>query len=31
MYKITKPEMGSTCNENGDYKNYQKNNRMDAI
>ena len=24
-------EMGSPCNENGEYKNYQKNNRMDAI
>jgi hypothetical protein len=23
--------MGSPCNENGEYKNYQKNNRMDAI
>ena len=26
-----KTQMGSPCNENGDYKNYQKNNRMDAI
>ena len=24
-------EMGSRCNENGEYKNCQKNNRMDAI
>ena len=24
-------EMGSPCNENGEYKNWQKNNRMDAI
>ena len=31
LYKITKTEMGSPCNENGEYKNYQKNNRMDAI
>ena len=31
IYKITKTEMGSPCNENGEYKNYQKNNRMDAI
>ena len=23
--------MGSPCNENGEYKNYQKNNGMDAI
>jgi len=23
--------MGSPCNENGEYKNYQKNTRMDAI
>ena len=23
--------MGSPCNENGEYMNYQKNNRMDAI
>ena len=30
-YKTTKTEMGSPCNENGEYKNYQKNNRMDAI
>jgi len=29
--KITKTEIGSPCNENGEYKNYQKNNRMDAI
>ena len=26
-----KTEMGSPCNENGEYKNCQKNNRMDAI
>jgi hypothetical protein len=31
LYKITKTEMGSPCNENGEYKNYQKNNRMDVI
>ena len=31
IYKITKTEMGSPCNENGEYMNYQKNNRMDAI
>ena len=31
IYKLTKTEMGSPCNENGEYKNYQKNNRMDAI
>jgi len=31
IYKITKTEIGSPCNENGEYKNYQKNNRMDAI
>jgi hypothetical protein len=31
IYKITNTEMGSPCNENGEYKNYQKNNRMDAI
>ena len=31
IYKITKTEMGSPCNENGEYKNYQKNNRMDTI
>ena len=29
--KITETEMGSPCNENREYKNYQKNNRMDAI
>ena len=29
--KITKTEMGSPCNENGEYKNYQKNNILDAI
>ena len=23
--------MGSPCNENGEYKNYQKDNRMDAM
>jgi hypothetical protein len=26
-----KTETGSPCNENGEYKNYQENNRMDAI
>ena len=31
IYKITKTEMGSPCNENGEYKNYQKYNKMDAI
>ena len=31
IYEITVTEMGSPCNENGEYKNYQKNNRMDAI
>ena len=31
IYKITKTEIGSPCNENGEYKNCQKNNRMDAI
>ena len=31
IYKITKTEMGSPSNENGEYKNYQTNNRMDAI
>ena len=30
-HKITKNEMGSPCNENEEYKNYQKNNRMNAI
>ena len=29
--KITKNEMSSPCNENGEHKNYQKNNRMNAI
>jgi hypothetical protein len=29
--KIIKTEMGRPCNENGEYKNCQKNNRMDAI
>ena len=28
--KSQRLEMGSPCNENGEYKNYQKNNRMDA-
>ena len=31
IYRITKTEMGSPCNENGEYKNCQKDNRMDAI
>ena len=31
FYKITKTEMGSPCNVNGEYKNYQENNRIDAI
>jgi hypothetical protein len=29
--KSQKTEVGSPCNENGEYKNYQKNNRMGAI
>ena len=31
MYKITKIKMGSSCTENGENKNHQKNNRMDSI
>jgi hypothetical protein len=31
IYKITKIEMGSSCNENGENKNHQKNNIMDSI
>ena len=31
IYRTTKTEMGSPCNENGEYKDCQKNNRMDAI
>ena len=29
--KSQKTEMGSPCNENGEYRNWQENNRMDAI
>jgi hypothetical protein len=29
--KSQKTEMGSWCNENGENKNYQKNNRMESI
>jgi hypothetical protein len=31
LKQITKTEIGSPCNENGEYTNCQKNNRMDAI